>query len=445
MPLGSNKDSASDDDFSKGDLEDSAFEESLGGADPDSRRKEVSLVNDKYDLALEVSASAQSDDLPKKEQILKNDRFDEALDVSASQDFGESKDEEERLTPKHMGGTRSALDEMKNDKFDAAYDLSSADETSVDTAHEAERTRARQDPLQAKAQARLEADSASSSGEKEAVPARTSLNDGSPSGRLGGQATGGMRGPRSDESESEASSDEGVPTPMKLEGGYNPEDYAHLNVTAEIKDLFQYVQRYKPHEVELETQLKCFVPDYIPSVGDIDAFLKVDRPDEKPDYLGLRVLDEPAANQSDGTVLELQLRANSKKQYGDIAVRSIENAAKNPHEVEKWIKSIHDLHRSKPPPQVNYKKTMPDIDSLMEVWPPEMEDMLQRVEWPSPELEMSLEDYARVLLALLDIPVHDNIIESLHLLFSTYMAFKENAHFQNIGAQEQDPSPGHYK
>lgn len=34
-----------------------------------------------------------------------------------------------------------------------------------------------------------------------------------------------------------------------------------------------------------------------------------------------QVLDEPAADQSDATVLELQLRAISKKQHGDVAVR----------------------------------------------------------------------------------------------------------------------------
>ena len=32
--------------------------------------------------------------------------------------------------------------------------------------------------------------------------------------------------------------------------------------------------RYKPQQIELETKLKPFIPDYIPSVGDIDAFLK---------------------------------------------------------------------------------------------------------------------------------------------------------------------------
>ena len=33
--------------------------------------------------------------------------------------------------------------------------------------------------------------------------------------------------------------------------------------------------------------------------------------------------------------------------------RSIENAHKNPAEIDKWIQSINDLHRTKPPPQVN--------------------------------------------------------------------------------------------
>lgn len=33
--------------------------------------------------------------------------------------------------------------------------------------------------------------------------------------------------------------------------------------------------RYTPESVELEHNLKPFIPDFIPAVGDIDAFLKV--------------------------------------------------------------------------------------------------------------------------------------------------------------------------
>jgi len=51
--------------------------------------------------------------------------------------------------------------------------------------------------------------------------------------------------------------------------------------------------------------------------------------------------------------------------------------------------------------------------------------------------------YARVLCALVDVPVYDSVPESLHLVFALYTAFKENPHFaarskanqaQNIGA-----------
>ena len=82
--------------------------------------------------------------------------------------------------------------------------------------------------------------------------------------------------------------------------------------------------------------------------------IQVPRPDKKDEDLGLKFLDEPSSSQSDPTVLELQLRAMSKKlQYGDVVVRSIDNASKNPIAIEKWIQNISDLHRSKPPPQVS--------------------------------------------------------------------------------------------
>jgi len=33
----------------------------------------------------------------------------------------------------------------------------------------------------------------------------------------------------------------------------------------------------------------------------------------------------------------------------------------------------------------------------------------------------------------MDIPVYENIIESLHVLFTTFMEFKSNAHFMQLG------------
>lgn len=216
-----------------------------------------------------------------------------------------------------------------------------------------------------------------------------------------------------------------------IEGAYNPTDFSRLSVSTEIKDLFQYIERYKPHEVEIDSTLKCFIPDYLPAIGDIDYFVKIPRPDGKLDDLGLKVLDEPSTQQSDPTMLELQLRAMSKKlQYGDVAVRSIDNAAKNPNAIEKWIQSVNDLHRTKPPPHVTYKKNMPDIEKLMEAWPEDFEQALKLIPLPSPDLDMSLLEYVKVVCAILDIPVYDNPIESLHILFSLFLDFRNNPHFQ---------------
>lgn len=56
---------------------------------------------------------------------------------------------------------------------------------------------------------------------------------------------------------------------------YDPSDYEHLSVSSELKELFQHIKRYIPQPLELETQLRPFIPEYIPAIGDIDAFLKV--------------------------------------------------------------------------------------------------------------------------------------------------------------------------
>ena len=56
---------------------------------------------------------------------------------------------------------------------------------------------------------------------------------------------------------------------------YDPADYEHLSVTPEISELFSYITRYTPQAIELEHRLRPYIPDYIPAVGDIDAFIKV--------------------------------------------------------------------------------------------------------------------------------------------------------------------------
>jgi intraflagellar transport protein 46 len=251
----------------------------------------------------------------------------------------------------------------------------------------------------------------------------------------------------SDDADGLESSQDATPGKAKrVKGEYNPADYEHLNVSAEVRDLWNYIGRYKPHNIELETKLKCFIPDYIPAVGEIDAFIKVPPPGKEEEgerRLGLKVLDEPASHQSDPTVLDLQLRAISKKSNLEpMVVRSLEYADKNPREIQRWVESINELHRSKPPPQVHYTKTMPDIERLMQVWPEQLEEMLKTVKLPPPAIDLDVRDYARVLCALLDIPVHQNVTESLHVLFTLYSEFSTNQHFMNVDQGAAGASAG---
>ena len=49
-----------------------------------------------------------------------------------------------------------------------------------------------------------------------------------------------------DSTEEEEDGDERVAT---FEGGYNPADFENLPVSADIKELFQYIGRYTPQQV----------------------------------------------------------------------------------------------------------------------------------------------------------------------------------------------------
>ncbi|XP_006642340.2 intraflagellar transport protein 46 homolog isoform X1 [Lepisosteus oculatus] len=234
----------------------------------------------------------------------------------------------------------------------------------------------------------------------------------------------------SDETESDEEEGEHGSAP---EGAYDPADFDHLPVTTEIKELFQYITRYTPQTIELDHKLKPFIPDFIPAVGDIDAYLKVPRPDGKPDNLGLLVLDEPCTKQSDPTVLSLWLSENTKQHnITQMKVKSLENPEKNPKAVDNWIESISELHRSKPPATVHYTRPMPDIDSLMQEWPPEFEELLGKVSLPTADINCDLGEYIDMICAVLDIPVYQSRIQSLHVLFTLYSEFKNSQHFKTL-------------
>ncbi|GMH87733.1 hypothetical protein TrVE_jg2813 [Triparma verrucosa] len=428
--------------------DDSGFEEST----EETKQGENAVLNQPFDEALDVSQSVDMSvdgglAVNNKERMLKNEQFDEALDVSQSMDVTNTpmKVEAKGTPDKGPGGS---ADKFADKPFDEAVSMSDSDDSSVETNASPKTNR----PGAAKQPSPMTA-----AATKEAQDHALKANLAAPSQRTHLSPTAGASAPQptvnssmeesQDESETEESSsdsedDDASGAQLNVEGAYNPADYANLDVGGDIREIFDYISRYKPHEVELDTSLKCFIPDYIPAVGEMDAFIKIPQPSGNQDDLGLKVLDEPAATQSDATVLELQLRAISKKSSGEVSVRSIENASKNPQEIQRWISSINELHRSKPPQSVHYKKSMPDIEVLMDVWPEEFEDALTKDKIPLPDvnLDMSLEEYIKVWCSILDVPVYDgHIVESLHVLFTTYTEFLSNQHFVEPGAKDASP------
>ena len=161
------------------------------------------------------------------------------------------------------------------------------------------------------------------------------------------------------------------------------------------------------------------------------------KPDGSKEDLGITQLDEPALNCEDKTVLELKyVQSKNVVRATPMSVESIENADKKPKDISRWINSVQDLHKTRPPPTVNYTKQMPDFDQLMAELPPEMEQALKDMAFPGPEIDMDSNYYARVILSMLDIPVHKlannkSLIESLHILFTLFSEFRSNQHFKN--------------
>ena len=62
---------------------------------------------------------------------------------------------------------------------------------------------------------------------------------------------------------------------------------------------------------------------------------------------------------------------------------------------------------------------------------------------PSAAMDLSLEEYIRVICAFLDIPIYTSCVQSLHVLFTLYSEFKSNQHFMNIaGPDGEGPVAG---
>eukprot|EP00744_Colponema_vietnamica_P004630 GILI01006879.1.p1 GENE.GILI01006879.1~~GILI01006879.1.p1 ORF type:complete len:532 (+),score=153.60 GILI01006879.1:56-1651(+) len=216
---------------------------------------------------------------------------------------------------------------------------------------------------------------------------------------------------------------------------YNPKDYEYLRkkVPADVLELFSLIDGFQATEMDLPAKFRPFVPEFIPCVGDLDAFCKVPRPDGLPDGFGLLVIDEPSLNQANPAVIKMGLANIALVPGSDQNVTTITDAATRPGLVDRWVSEIKELHTKKPLPSVNYSKPMPDIEELLQIWPAEFEELLSSdLQFPPPQIDLDIEQHCRVMCAMLDIPVYDNIIESLHVMFSLFVEFRANQHFQHV-------------
>jgi intraflagellar transport protein 46 len=235
-------------------------------------------------------------------------------------------------------------------------------------------------------------------------------------------------------------------------------EFYNLNTTGEVKELLQIMNKYvktlieiilislfrfSATEVSLDTKLKPFIPSYIPSIGEVDAFIKVSRPDNFPEDLGFSVIDEPIINGVDPYIFKLELIDKSKVKVDRYEVKSVPEAEKNPKALQNWIEKITELRKTKTSSSVSYSKKMPDFESLMQVWPDKIEAAFKDIPLPDEKLNISLENYASIVCNLLDVPVHKldqnrSLIEALHVIFTLYSEFRVNQHFQRNGSKEDN-------
>jgi intraflagellar transport protein 46 len=439
---------------------DEALEVSASVDHAESSRTDSRVINKPFDIMLDLSESGASVTTPKsfqrlgseletKECTVQNNPFDEALDLS------ESKVPETASTA-GVSSTRQGSHTVHNKPFDEALDLSDS-EASVATQQSPLENGDRNDQRMKTNPFDEELDpseSEASVATQQMPPVLEMKNE--------TVVADSEEDSSSSSSEEEESADGGKNSPISTTKSsgikrLKPEDVASLRVSNNVRDLFEYIERYNAQDIELDTKMKAFIPDYLPALGHIDNFVKVPRPDGQVDGLGVSRLDESAGVKTDATVLELQLRAVLKQQQrGEAAVRSIDHAHKNPGEVQKWIEAVAQVHRTKALPQVSYHKSMPDIEQLMQVWPEEVEHALDAHAKAGggslsefSRAAVSLTESVKLVCAFMDIPVHpdsssssggggggggggNSLVEALHVLFTLYSEFTSNQHFVNM-------------
>jgi hypothetical protein len=137
------------------------------------------------------------------------------------------------------------------------------------------------------------------------------------------------------------------------------------------------------------------------------------------------------ANHFDGSNAKQDNSNLITSNYNPSGGHKLQTAIKNTLAIDQWIETVYNLHRSKPVVSFEYSHPMPSMDETFSIFPETMREALEASENENgdgletsldPTLDVSLEDYIRMVCAILDIPVRDGyLIESLHYLFHAYV------------------------
>lgn len=218
-----------------------------------------------------------------------------------------------------------------------------------------------------------------------------------------------------------------------------PEKWENLAVDSEIKELFPYILKYTPQNIETPYHLQPFIPDYVPAVGDVDAFLKVTEPpllkperskemQEHFQKLGLCFLDEPSGTQTEPSLLNMKLRSALTGSGKNVhsASNQLVPMAKSNKDIDKWINEVEQVHMSQSVYDAQPRK---DIDSMVIDWPRSYADVTGATQDAYRQClseQLSLTDYIRILCQQFAIEgpleTQADYLLSLQTLFGLYLA-----------------------
>lgn len=116
--------------------------------------------------------------------------------------------------------------------------------------------------------------------------------------------------------------------------------------------------------------------------------------------------------------------------HSSVVVHSISNASNNKEEIDKWIRDNNSNTNQNQPvsKEVMYQNKMTSVEMIMKLaCPKEIGDEEgmnggTNLDIPLADIDLSVEEYARMLCSLLGIPVHKGcLIESVHLLLILFV------------------------